>query len=252
MPKEKDISNYIKEKPVFLSIIRELEGQLYKKHLALVGKTLDFGCGDGYFAKQFFPRKIDIGIDVDPSLKTRAQSSNAYKRIMFFNGKKLPFPDNYFDTIVSNCVLEHIPNLADNLKEISRVLRPKGKFYATVMENKWNEFLFGRIFLGNLYSQWMRHKQVHHNLLTEKDWRALFAKNNLRTTVSFVYLNERLSRLIDIFHYLGIMDLISFKLLGKWVLFPAFRSKKIFAVLLDWGKKDQKKGGAVFFICQKK
>ncbi len=245
-------SDYILQKPLFLTLIRELEGELYQKHLKLLGKTMDFGCGDGFFATQFFPRQINIGVDVDKEIEAKARRSNAYKKVIVFNGHNLPFSSNSFDTLVSNCVLEHISNLDGNLKEISRVLKPGGKFYTTVMESHWNNFLFGRLLFGNLYSNWMRRKQLHHNLLTEWQWKEKFNTVGLQTTYSKVYLNRRLSRLIDIFHYLGVGNLLTYKLFGRWVLFPSLRRFFPIGRLLAWGKKDSfHPGGAIFFICQK-
>ena len=34
-----------------------------------------------------------------------------YKKISFYDGDTIPYPNNYFNTVVSNCVLEHIPNI---------------------------------------------------------------------------------------------------------------------------------------------
>ncbi len=43
--------------------------------------------------------------------------------------KKLPYPDNYFDEIYSNCVLEHIKNLDNFSRECFRVLKKGGKLH---------------------------------------------------------------------------------------------------------------------------
>lgn len=245
-------SNYKLQKPIFLSIIRSIEGQLFRQNLKLKGKTLDFGCGDGYFAKQYFTSKIDVGLDVDPTIKKLAQNSRSYNQVIIFDGEKIPYPSNYFSTVVSNCVLEHIPNLDQNLSEIARVLKSGGKFYTTVMEEKWNNYLLGKEIAGTLYVKWMQHKQVHHNLLSLEKWKKKFKKNHLTVLHSEVYLTRRLCRLIDLFHYLGVGDLVSYKLTGKWVIFPSLRKLFPLSKLISWGQKDTKhSGGAIFFICQK-
>ena len=41
---------------------------------------------------------------------------------------KIPFPDNYFDCVVSNMVFEHVVDIDLALDEIARVLRPGGEF----------------------------------------------------------------------------------------------------------------------------
>lgn len=45
---------------------------------------------------------------------------------------KIPFPENYFDLIVCNHVLEHIPDDHQAMKELFRVLKPKGLAFLQV------------------------------------------------------------------------------------------------------------------------
>jgi ubiquinone/menaquinone biosynthesis C-methylase UbiE len=44
----------------------------------------------------------------------------------------LPYPDNFFDKIVSNCSLEHFNDDTKALNEMSRVLKPGGIVVLTV------------------------------------------------------------------------------------------------------------------------
>lgn len=247
-------SRYITERPIFLSIIREIEGKLYRKNAKYIkGKTLDFGCGDGFFAKEFISHPSIIGFDIETKVKSQARSSGIYTKVIIGNGKKLPFKDKSFDTVISNCVLEHVANLEENLAEISRVLKPGGFFLGTMMEIHWDTYLMGYKFFGSLYSKWMRHKQIHRQLYTIQEWKAKFTQAGLVTINSQIYLNRRLSRLIDIFHYLGIIDLIVLKLTDKWILFPSLRKLFPLDKLVKWGEKDiQHPGGAVFLICRKR
>ena len=45
---------------------------------------------------------------------------------------ELPFKDNSFDLIVCSEVLEHLHEYNDAIKEMKRVLKPGGKFFASV------------------------------------------------------------------------------------------------------------------------
>jgi ubiquinone/menaquinone biosynthesis C-methylase UbiE len=54
--------------------------------------------------------------------------------LSFFIGSaySLPFESDSFDLIVCSEVLEHLHEYNDAIKEIHRVLKPGGKFYASV------------------------------------------------------------------------------------------------------------------------
>lgn len=113
--------------PVYLSR-RSLYKSInfYSKHIH--GQVLDFGCGSKPY-KKLFPKALNyIGVDIKNSGHNHQESDVD----IFYDGKILPFPDNYFDSIVSFEVLEHIFNLEDILPELSRVLKPEGLFLFTV------------------------------------------------------------------------------------------------------------------------
>lgn len=43
----------------------------------------------------------------------------------------IPFEDNSFDMLMANHMLYHVPDIDKAIKEVKRVLKPKGKFYAS-------------------------------------------------------------------------------------------------------------------------
>lgn len=56
--------------------------------------------------------------------------------------QSIPFPDSYFDMVIANMMLYHVPDLDQGLKEVKRVLKTGGKFYAaTFGENGLHEYL---------------------------------------------------------------------------------------------------------------
>ena len=74
-----------------------------------------------------------IGIDFTPAMIERARQNNeirGFNNVEFRQGdiEKMPVTANAADVIVSNCVLNLVPNKDGVIKEIYRVLKPGGHF----------------------------------------------------------------------------------------------------------------------------
>jgi ubiquinone/menaquinone biosynthesis C-methylase UbiE len=216
---KKYLSDYLKGRPLFLSLIRAKEAALFHDYLPLKSPVLDVGCGDGFFAKTVFGR-LDVGLDVADSRIKEAENTGAYGKLIVYDGRKFPFPDRTFATVVSNCVLEHIPDIKLLISEMHRVLKPGGKALLTAVAKPWEDNLFGAMLLGNSYKGYMQRKQVHINMFTSDKWREIFKKSGFKITKTTGYVPERMVKLIDVSHYLSLPSLVSYKLTGKWVLLP--------------------------------
>ena len=107
------------------------------------GSMLDVGCGEGrhiFGVMQEYPMMKCVGLDMDEySLKKAEEGYSYFESISevgaeFIKGSaySLPFPDNTFDLIVCSEVLEHLHEYNDAVIEINRVLKPGGKFFASV------------------------------------------------------------------------------------------------------------------------
>lgn len=74
-----------------------------------------------------------IGIDFTPAMIDKARSNaelRGFNNVEFRQGdiEKMPVTSNIADVIVSNCVLNLVPNKDGVIKEIYRVLKPGGHF----------------------------------------------------------------------------------------------------------------------------
>jgi ubiquinone/menaquinone biosynthesis C-methylase UbiE len=94
----------------------------------LGGDILDFGCGSKPYESLFLNAKSYVGVDIEVSGHSHADS----KVDFFYDGKRLPFSDNSFESVVCFEVLEHVFNIDEVLSEISRVLKPNGCLLVTV------------------------------------------------------------------------------------------------------------------------
>ena len=216
------LREYLNNRPLFISIIRHREAELFEQHIPFKEPVLDLGCGDGFFAQLIYSKnkKIDVGLDMYIPDLYLARKRGVYKKVVSYGGKKIPFKDNHFSSVFSNCVLEHIPDIYLSISEIGRVLKPGGIFATTVMTAKWEEYLFGNKILGDAYKKWMREKQVHPSLLSRKEWQKVFKNNGFKIVEEIGYMDKRSSQWMDVLHYFSVDSLISKKLFNKWIVFP--------------------------------
>lgn len=121
----------------------ELRGNAtYSKHILglLKGKLLDVGCGAGSLTGWLKKHKksLDVyGVDFSKSAIKIARKRFASIHFLACNIYKLPFTENYFDSVVMSHVLEHLENPGRALDEICRVIKKNGIFFSiTPMENE--------------------------------------------------------------------------------------------------------------------
>lgn len=92
------------------------------------GELLDVGCGDLQWEPLFTPFVTRyVGVEHEASFAaTHAGSARARRPDVLYDGGRLPFDDASFDTVLSIQVLEHTAEPAALVREMARVLRPKG------------------------------------------------------------------------------------------------------------------------------
>lgn len=128
---------------------------LFDDYLVEGERVLDLGCGNGRFYQFFSDKNVDyIGVDNSERLIEIAKKRYPWGKFQVADALNLPFPDNFFDKILSIAILHHIPSSEYRIKflnEIKRVLKPGGTLMLTVWylwqkKTAW-EFLLKNIFL---------------------------------------------------------------------------------------------------------
>ncbi len=93
---------------------------------------LDIGTGNGaiagYLSESYDVTSLDI---------TDQRTVHEGYRFIQIESERLPFSNNSFDLVVSNHVIEHVPDAGLHLSEIFRVLKPGGLVYLATPNRLW-------------------------------------------------------------------------------------------------------------------
>jgi 2-polyprenyl-3-methyl-5-hydroxy-6-metoxy-1,4-benzoquinol methylase len=96
-------------------------------------RILDLGCGPGEIAVRCARQGAEVfGVDVSRDalrLSAKRAADNNVKLALFeFDGRRVPFADSFFDSIVLSDVVEHVDDQTLNclFKECQRLLKPDG------------------------------------------------------------------------------------------------------------------------------
>lgn len=109
------------------NIRRLLYKNLKNNSSVLKGKVLDFGCGSKPYKHIFTTATEYIGVDY----LIEGRTENIGIIDFYYDGKRIPFDNNTFDSVLCTEVLEHVFNLNEVLNELNRVLKPNGKAIIT-------------------------------------------------------------------------------------------------------------------------
>jgi SAM-dependent methyltransferase len=161
------------------------------------GLGLDLGCGDGILTDILFQRMGRtpnlVGIDPDPLETAAAAKYDFYSRIHTCPGNAIPEADGIFDYVISNSVLEHIPDLEPVIAEVGRLLKPGGRFFYTVPAPGFHENLVGSLSPFTTREDYLvalDKRLAHFNYLAEGDWADLCGRHGMTIDPALGYLNQ--------------------------------------------------------------
>ncbi|MDB9514606.1 methyltransferase domain-containing protein [Kamptonema animale CS-326] len=101
----------------------------------IAGKILDAGTGTAripIIMCQMRPQWQLIGIDLSANMLKVGQENvekagmRSQIQLELIDAKKMPYPDNHFDLVVSNSIIHHLPDPLPFLAELKRVIKPNG------------------------------------------------------------------------------------------------------------------------------
>jgi ubiquinone/menaquinone biosynthesis C-methylase UbiE len=116
------------------------------------GRVLDVGCGTGLLLRSLADRLADdgqelIGVDAAKGMVDIANSLADDGRLRFSMAvaEDIPYPDEYFDLVVSTTSFDHWTDQRSGLQECARVLTGDGHLVLTDLFSLW---LLPTLFLG--------------------------------------------------------------------------------------------------------
>lgn len=187
---------YSRAPSIALCRVPELE---YASTLSLEGVTLDHCCGDGRFAMLGWPNAtFSAGCDFNEVAIKDAGRLNKHKQLDLCDaGKHLPYPDEHFDLVFDNSAIEHIPDLHQSLREVARVLKPKGVFALNVLNHRYFEWWPMDRESMQAYREW----QPFYHALSAEQWAHEFAAVGLEIEDLRGYFNEEAARTLALLDY---------------------------------------------------
>jgi len=114
-------------------------------------RVLEVGCGEGVFSTLLSQPYEMWGIEPEPESAARAASVLHKVLVGRFDEVSADLPAQYFDLVVCNDVIEHLPDPEVFLRSVARCMTPGAHLIASIPN--------------------MRHWEVLVQLLANKDWR---------------------------------------------------------------------------------
>ncbi len=96
--------------------------------------TLDIGCGEGRVARDLKAKgHTVIALDVSPTMVELARAADPAMTVLLADAAQLPFEDESADLAVAFMSLHDVDDMPGAVKEIGRVLRPRGALCMAVV-----------------------------------------------------------------------------------------------------------------------
>lgn len=192
----------------------------YTKYLSKNDTVLDLGCGMGQSAiKSAKLVKRVIAVDIDKNLIELAKKSThllSIKSVTFEMvnlEEKLKYENNSFDKVIFLDVLEHLNNRDQILREIKRILKPKGLLFISVPNSQTSWKSLQRSVGVCSFSD-----PDHKTEFSERQIKALLERHRFRIEhFGYGYLDTP---------FRGLFDIIGGISLGVYKKFSQWRRKK--------------------------
>lgn len=141
--------------------------------------VLELGCGEGRFSSIL----SDMGKEtwaIEPNKNSAEQASKTLHKVFegTINEKLSEIPDNYFDVIVMNDVIEHLTEPWDDIQNLKSKLKQDGIFVSSIPNVRYAKNLFHVLFKKDWkYSDDRILDITHYRFFTKKSIKRLWEEN---------------------------------------------------------------------------
>lgn len=175
------ISHTDTKRNLFEKIYHWVRSYMLSKKMAIVSqytksdsqRVLDIGCGTGDFLKMAQEYKWNIA-GVEPDDNARKIASEKTGMEIQNNDWLNEIPDHSFDAVTMWHVLEHVPNLTEQISTLKRIVKPNGTIFIAVPNYKSHD--------ANHYKEKWAAFDVPRHLwhFSQKSIKGLFEKENMK------------------------------------------------------------------------
>ena len=247
--------------PAFRALLRSIEARMVGER-EWPRPILDLGCGDGHFAQAAFTQPLDAGIDPSVQAIAEAARRGMHRDLKVGDSNAMPFPDGAFATVLSNSVLEHIPDIDATLRETHRVLQPGGLFVFTTPNQHYAEYMFfsdafNRVGLKGLaarYGAFFNHIAHHYRTDSAPVWTERLARFGFAVRECRTYFSREASHVFDLAHYYSSPTIFYKLVFGRWIIAPRRANFALIEPLLRryYDEPPADDGASLFFVCERK
>lgn len=153
-------------------------------------KILEVGCGEGSFAKTLISGKREIwGVEYNAEAANKAKPELFKVFIGAIEEKMNELPDNYFDLIIFNDVLEHLIDPSGVLLDIRAKLSDNGQILASIPNLRFFRVLYNLVFKKDFtYTEIGILDSTHLRFFTNKTMINLFGNSGyVVNTISGIF-----------------------------------------------------------------
>jgi SAM-dependent methyltransferase len=143
---------------------------LEKMRLGATDSILDVGCGSGWLCRRLAGRVPEgrvVGLDIsDEMIRLARRTSQDHDNILYIAGEasEIPWEPNFFQHAISVESAYYWPNPVAGVKELHRVLRPRGTAWILINYYRDNPYCH----------QWGPLLAIPTHLLSAAEWAELF------------------------------------------------------------------------------